>query len=505
MKSLQKNANLILLKMAFLLTGIIFCALGVVSYWSFQTSKIETIKEDIYALTNSYNEQLSENNPNFDLLIKEILRRTNIQQVIVVNSRCESLATSFLERNPPCEDTNFQKIEFRIKNEKFFVLFEEPDNFKSVVGDGLITYIFIFLTIYLVSFIFLWIIYRKSFLKQLSNIKNDLNTELPSELNFIGDKLIELKSSIQKHEKQEQYFKIARQVVHDIRTPLAHLKLQLGDNSPEELKRIDEIEFHMMNLLNSSKTKRHPVDLRQLLDEVSKVAKEVYNLKIDSKVSTPQVVETCLHYFDLKNIIINLIRNSREAGAKEALIETNVQDDKLRFVVADNGKGIEDKHKDKIFSGTFTTKKNGNGLGLSNIKNIVNEANGEINLINHERFSCAFEILLPITNIQAVTSIVLIDDDKFIHLDWSQKAKKRMITLLSFKSFTDFMEKSHSIPKTTPIYIDSSLNADKPGEILARDIFNSGFKEIYLATSFGDLDKNDYPWIANIVGKNFPY
>lgn len=99
---------------------------------------------------------------------------------------------------------------------------------------------------------------------------------------------------------------------------------------------------------------------------------------------------------------------------------------------------------------------------------------------------------------------ILIDDDKFIRLSWSLKAKHLKISLTCFESVEDFLIVSNNYETNTKIYIDSNLGQGKKGEAESKKISNLGFKNIFLTTGYEDLDITPYPWIKKLVTKSFP-
>ena len=100
---------------------------------------------------------------------------------------------------------------------------------------------------------------------------------------------------------------------------------------------------------------------------------------------------------DIAIIIDNLISNAKKAGATKILFTIENKKDKTILTVLDNGSGINSKIKDEIFNLGFSTTKNGSGIGLYHIKELLNKS-GQINFIgNHieEEYSgAAFEIII---------------------------------------------------------------------------------------------------------------
>jgi hypothetical protein len=100
--------------------------------------------------------------------------------------------------------------------------------------------------------------------------------------------------------------------------------------------------------------------------------------------------------------------------------------------------------------------------------------------------------------------IILIDDDKFIRLSWTLKAKKLGLSILCLESCSSFIAESPGIKKTNPIFVDSNLSRGEKGEIESKKIYQLGFNNIFLCTGYTDLDISDFPWLKGLVTKEFP-
>ena len=103
----------------------------------------------------------------------------------------------------------------------------------------------------------------------------------------------------------------------------------------------------------------------------------------------------------------------------------------------------------------------------------------------------------------APKEVVLIDDDKFTHLNWKRSAKNNDIKFSSYFSVEEFISSSTSYNKDTPVYIDSDLGKGLKGEELSKGIFDLGFKNIYLATGKRKVDIKVPYWIKKVQGKGF--
>ncbi|MED3562867.1 sensor histidine kinase [Bacillus xiapuensis] len=110
------------------------------------------------------------------------------------------------------------------------------------------------------------------------------------------------------------------------------------------------------------------------------------------------------HTFILLSLINNLVSNAVEAIQQEGQIIVTAErfHDKVKIRIMDNGNGISEKNKIYIFEPGFTTKFDqsgiaSNGIGLSYTKNVIENLNGEINLIESSKTKgTTFEIQLPV-------------------------------------------------------------------------------------------------------------
>jgi signal transduction histidine kinase len=86
----------------------------------------------------------------------------------------------------------------------------------------------------------------------------------------------------------------------------------------------------------------------------------------------------------LLQVFLNLITNAIEAeNTRNTIFVRSYMDDSddsksIYWEVEDNGVGIKDEHKEKIFEDFYTSKKQGTGLGLSVCKKLLNEFNADI-------------------------------------------------------------------------------------------------------------------------------
>ena len=102
----------------------------------------------------------------------------------------------------------------------------------------------------------------------------------------------------------------------------------------------------------------------------------------------------------IKRVMINLIKNSLAAIENEGKIRIQTSyDSKLQMVrleVSDDGRGISDEDKGRLFEPYFSTRKSGTGLGLTIVNAIISDHNGYIRVRDNKPKGTTFLIELPV-------------------------------------------------------------------------------------------------------------
>lgn len=244
-----------------------------------------------------------------------------------------------------------------------------------------------------------------------------------------------LKKQIAEMQRMEQLRvcgEMAAGLVHEIRNPLAGMKLSieilLSELELEErfkevllkvIEQIRNIELLMKNLLNYARPiaaqpvrfnvnrtleqtiyfiEKHPSFIssdpnRHLIRELDKTVPEIFG--------DPQ---------QLQQVFLNLLLNAADAISEGGSITVRTIHDRqaetVAIAVQDTGKGISLELQEKIFHPFFTTKSKGKGtgLGLAVSKRIVEEHGGRIEVMNNRTGGVTFTVTLPVKADQEGTS-----------------------------------------------------------------------------------------------------
>ena len=101
--------------------------------------------------------------------------------------------------------------------------------------------------------------------------------------------------------------------------------------------------------------------------------------------------------------------------------------------------------------------------------------------------------------------LILIDDDSLIHAVWKMAAITAGKHVKMYFTPDDFFKDSADLDSAVPVYLDVSLKNGLRGDVVSKEIYDAGFKEIYLATENEKKRFLNIPWVKSVVGKEPPW
>lgn len=248
--------------------------------------------------------------------------------------------------------------------------------------------------------------------QQLDYDRDDEIGVLVKEYNQMLVKLERNKEALVRSQKESAWKEIARQVAHEIKNPLTPMRLKIqqlqrDSNDGREvgvleslIKQIDT----MSHIADSfSEFAKMPAPENEDFDLVSVINESVL-LHIGKGVSidTDFPDHAIMVWADPKiidRIMNNLLLNAQQA-VKDKMPELDVrvwtEDNKVFVSCKDNGVGIPDDIKDKIFTTYFSTKSTGSGIGLAVAKKGIENAGGNIWFESKVGEGTTFYISLPV-------------------------------------------------------------------------------------------------------------
>ena len=222
-------------------------------------------------------------------------------------------------------------------------------------------------------------------------------------------------------ERETAWREMARQVAHEIKNPLTPMKLSVQHllrvynpekpkESTERLKKvvdsiIEQIDglARIANEFSNFARMPQPLKEKQNLISIIKSTIVVYddrdsysielnveNKNIDILIDKAQIIQV------FNNLIKNSIQSLYNKAEGEITISCKKEHESVVVSVSDNGSGIKDIDREKIFIPHFTTKSTGSGIGLSLVKQIIENHGGEIWFNSEEGKGSEFAFKLPL-------------------------------------------------------------------------------------------------------------
>lgn len=245
---------------------------------------------------------------------------------------------------------------------------------------------------------------------------------LANAYNTMVQRLDHAQKELMKAERESAWKEMAQQVAHEIKNPLTPMKLNLqhlqrqleanpekadalrpliektAANIIEQIESLNKIASDFSKFAKPIEEPKEPVQLNELLNSITQLYEHEVNASVE--LQTPKKSVTVFAVEDeLRRVFINLIKNAIEA-AEEASVHINITLKKLRehamIQIKDNGAGIADENREKIFLPKFSTKSSGTGLGLAIAKKIIEEHGGDIWFESKKGQGTSFYIRLPL-------------------------------------------------------------------------------------------------------------
>lgn len=223
-----------------------------------------------------------------------------------------------------------------------------------------------------------------------------------------------------KAQRMAAWREVARRIAHEIKNPLTPIQLSaqrlrkkyldklqhdgavFDECTRTIVKQVDELKGMVNEFSNFARlpaSQPSPNHLNEIIEESLVLFKEAH--KGVSFEFTPRDVPVfSLDRDQMKRVIINLIKNSLAAMQNEGRITIQTSFDKrlqmVRLEVSDDGCGIPDEDKARLFEPYFSTRKSGTGLGLTIVNAIIADHNGYIRIRDNRPKGTTFLIELPL-------------------------------------------------------------------------------------------------------------
>ena len=233
--------------------------------------------------------------------------------------------------------------------------------------------------------------------------------ELVERYNLLVDKVEQSAEQLAKAERESAWRTMARQIAHEINNPLTPMKLSVQklqlkrgtdqfdayfDKTTQML--ISEIDNLAHIAQSFSAFAKQPDVVTSEVDIAEKLAHVITLQRANDEqipiryVGPDSGVMGLADKEQISQVFVNIIKNAIQALSTQTSAPANDQpdiivmlnalysEDEIQIKISDNGPGIPEEIQEKIFRPNFTTKSNGNGLGLAISRHIIEGSGGRI-------------------------------------------------------------------------------------------------------------------------------
>ncbi len=225
-------------------------------------------------------------------------------------------------------------------------------------------------------------------------------------------------TEIEKMQRMAAWREVARRIAHEVKNPLTPVQLSAqrlrkryldrlageGEvfdsctmtiiNQVEELKRLVAEFSTFARMPGINKENNDFADLAREVMVLYREAHKEISFSLDLDRDLPQF---SFDFTQMRRVLINLLDNAvAVVGAGEIGVAVHLDSGSMVIEVADNGPGISDEDKARLFEPYFSTKKGGSGLGLAIASTIINDHDGTIRVKDNHPEGALFIIELPV-------------------------------------------------------------------------------------------------------------
>ena len=250
-----------------------------------------------------------------------------------------------------------------------------------------------------------------------SNVSSEISKLVEAYNNMI-EALEQSAVQLAQGEREAAWREMAKQVAHEIKNPLTPMRLSVQSfqrkfdpQDPEINNKIAEFSASLIQQIDTmsdiasafatyAKLPEQNIHRIELAETIKRTV-EVFDASFIEFSAPERAITLNFDKNQLNRIVTNLIKNSlqslKESQIKNPEIQISLTDDahNVTLSIRDNGPGISQEVKSRVFEPKFTTKTKGMGLGLAMVKTIVLSYGGTIDILEPKEGGVAFVMQFP--------------------------------------------------------------------------------------------------------------
>ncbi len=223
-----------------------------------------------------------------------------------------------------------------------------------------------------------------------------------------------IESHFQQLYRRASLTEIAAELVHELRNPLMALRgnvsaLRVAPEQAGEIAREmdqdivslnDKLSGFLALARSASDTGGFmPADIGALIADAARLAEPVLAARgLTLEIDAPPLPEVPVRAEAIRDVLLNLMLNAARSGQHDGALRVRAwpREDALHVAVEDRGDGIDPALLPRLFDAFFTTREDGNGLGLAIARRVIAAHHGRIAAMNRDGGGARFEIVLPL-------------------------------------------------------------------------------------------------------------
>ncbi|MBE0675822.1 MAG: HAMP domain-containing histidine kinase [Bacteroidales bacterium] len=245
--------------------------------------------------------------------------------------------------------------------------------------------------------------------------------DLVSHYNKMVEELEESARKLSASEREYAWREMAKQIAHEIKNPLTPMKLNVQQlekawkdgkpgfekklekftrNQVEYIDNLSSIATAFSNFARMPKAEPVNIDLLEQVRTTLELFKSSDNVSFRVTCNQAMKIMVFADREHLNSVFSNLVKNAIQAIPQQrsglVKISLNMEGDRVIVKISDNGDGIPEELKIRLFTPYFTTKSSGSGLGLSIVKRLVEGMGGQISFESVQGEGTTFMVSLPV-------------------------------------------------------------------------------------------------------------